>query len=76
MSGRGNLKLISEDGCGIETVLKPYRNRCVTVPQPLPQPLTQPFSQIEALQAAFVKGVAMFVSPAEKSLSWGFLAIF
>jgi hypothetical protein len=48
MSGRGNLESIFENGCVIETVLEPFRNRCVTVPQPPPQPLTQPFSQIEA----------------------------
>jgi len=36
----------------------------------------QPLTFYKALQAASVKGVAMFVPLAEKSPSWGFLAIF
>lgn len=68
MSGRGNLRSIFENGCGIETVLKPCRNRCVTVPQPLPQPLTQPFSQIEALQGVYFEGMAMIRPLRKKAL--------
>lgn len=50
MSGCGKSKQFFRNGCVI-----------VTVPQPLTQPLTQPFASPNALQAAFLGGVAMSI---------------